>query len=170
MKTENSKSTSEFKIVDATILSLEENATYKDVIPPLEGSEATCWWLRSPGCDSHYAATVCSNGIVNESGHDVLYPGGGVRPAFLVSVPDTSAFDVGDKIQLPNTDYNCTVLDKGDGGLFVLADKIVDCRMFDTESNNWQTSRLKNWLTEYKNQYFKNTDQVEEQENEHDME
>ena len=52
------------------------------------------WWLRSPGFDTDYAASVRSDGTVSNSGDKVYVADNGVRPAFslnLSSIVLTSA-------------------------------------------------------------------------------
>lgn len=47
-----------------------------------------CWWLRSPGHDTDYAAYVFPDGDVNGDGVGVDYDFFGVRPALWVSAED----------------------------------------------------------------------------------
>lgn len=44
------------------------------------------WWLRSPGKEGKYAASVRSNGKIDEDGIDVRGPYVGIRPAIWVSL------------------------------------------------------------------------------------
>ena len=49
--------------------------------------EATCWWwLRSPGCNSYYAANVFIFGDIFHSGYYVHGSGGRVRPALWIEI------------------------------------------------------------------------------------
>jgi len=50
------------------------------------GSEACCWWLRSPGNCSNYATIVYAGGHVDVDGYGVTYASGGVRPALWLKV------------------------------------------------------------------------------------
>jgi hypothetical protein len=51
------------------------------------GGKATCWWwLRSPGYDLIYAASVVDDGYVFEHGYFVNYDYGAVRPALWIDL------------------------------------------------------------------------------------
>jgi hypothetical protein len=56
-------------------------------IAKYNGSEA-CWWLRSPGYYSIYAALVLTDGLVNLGGYDVDFVSvyGGVRPVLWLNL------------------------------------------------------------------------------------
>ena len=47
---------------------------------------ASWWWLRSPGIDTLYAATVYNDGGVNVRGNNVDRSRGGVRPALWLNL------------------------------------------------------------------------------------
>ena len=48
--------------------------------------KGACWWLRSPGNFSDYAAEVIVSGWVYRNGYDVYYDSGGVRPALHLNL------------------------------------------------------------------------------------
>ena len=50
----------------------------------IDSDYITWWWLRSPGMNFQYTATVSIDGSINVSGDYVLGGGGGVRPAIWV--------------------------------------------------------------------------------------
>ena len=50
----------------------------------IDAEVVTWWWLRSPGMNYKYAATVSIDGSINVSGDYVLSGGGGVRPAMWI--------------------------------------------------------------------------------------
>lgn len=53
-----------FTIVDARLLSIEEYAQYKSIIPHVNKD----WWLCSPGTLPNFAAYVYDTGTVRENG------------------------------------------------------------------------------------------------------
>ena len=50
----------------------------------IDGDMAAWWWLRSPGMNFMYAATISIDGSMNISGDYVVSGGGGVRPAIWI--------------------------------------------------------------------------------------
>lgn len=124
------------EINEITLLSVEEAKEIPSRILP---HCSDWWWLRSPGCnqDYAYAAFVYHDGDVNEFGTYVYRCGNAVRPAFRISNLES---ETGDKVMVSKT--LCTVIDKG----LVLADYPVCRHRFDSESNNWETSELKEFI------------------------
>ena len=49
------------------------------------------WWLRSPGGNQNYAASVHSNGYVGLDGYGVSRLGGGLRPALWLNLEAANA-------------------------------------------------------------------------------
>ena len=126
--------------IEITLLSSEEYQRYKKYIPPIDSN---VWWLRDacPGYDS--AACCASNtspyivgGIHNETI--------GVRPVLQINIENNKALQPGDKIRIGSKNFTIIWWD-GDG-LFALCDECIATRRFDTDSNKWETSELKEWL------------------------
>ena len=68
------------------LLSLQELETY---LPRREDRRLDCWWwLRSPGCNLLTAASVYEDGSVYDTGINVHYTDGGVRPAMWYRCQD----------------------------------------------------------------------------------
>ena len=57
---------------------------YTDGNYTVDGRDACWWWLRSPGIDSSYAASVYSDGSIRDYGGDIYYGGRTVRPCIRV--------------------------------------------------------------------------------------
>lgn len=132
----------EYKIKEATLLSVEEYEKYQSLIPFL----GNWWWLRSPGLIQYCATHVNDGGGVSEAGHYVTYGSCAVRPALYIEVSNPENFRAGDKIDLQ--DKKWTVLDVFDVSLYILCDDHIGYHRFDSKSNNWETSELKGWLEE----------------------
>lgn len=94
-------------------------------------------WLRSPGDDQYYAARVSDDGGIFGYGSYVDYDDGAVRPAFKIT---NFNLEIGEKVFVEN--ISCTAIDKN----LILADGCACCYPFDTESNNWKTSKLKKFI------------------------
>lgn len=68
------------------LLNLQELAEY---FPKAEDRAMDCWWwLRSPGCNLLTAASVYEDGSVYDTGINVHYTDGGVRPAMWILLRD----------------------------------------------------------------------------------
>lgn len=50
------------------------------------GKDNCCWWLRSPGYDSRYAADVDIGGSVSNRGGNIDYSNVAVRPALWIDI------------------------------------------------------------------------------------
>lgn len=95
------------------------------------------WWLRSPGNYQLSSALVSFDGVVYEYGLLVYFALYTVRPAFRISNLESK---IGDKIMISKT--WCTIIDEG----LALADSPVCEHRFDSKSNNWESSELKEFI------------------------
>lgn len=120
--------------MDITLLSIEEYDEMKNNIPKLK----CWWWLRSPGRDLNSAAYVDYGGSVGHGGLDVDGDGGAIRPALI---DDYFTIEmIGTKlIMLGNTWTVC-------GKRFAISDNVIGYEKFDSSSNNYETSHIKQWL------------------------
>ena len=132
MKTINLKS-GDYEI---TLLTAEEYEQYKDRIPLVKD----WWWLRSPGYSSSYAAFVYFDGSVDYYGDFVYSSFDAIRPALK---SDILNLHIGESfIALGN---RWVMIDDG----VAISQDVITHRRFDLESNDWETSELKSWLTEW---------------------
>lgn len=121
------------EVDEATLLPVEEARK-------LQKSIRACgewWWLRSPGSDQDRAAYAGYGVAVYEHGSYVRDASIAVRPAFRISNLESK---IGDKIMIGKT--WCTIIDEG----LVLADSPVCEHRFDSKSNNWESSELKEFI------------------------
>ena len=125
--------TGEYEI---TLLTKEEYEAHWEQIPLV----TDWWWLRSPGGNSSYAAYVDIDDSVYERGddvHDDLYA---IRPALksaIINLP------IGEKfIALGN---RWIMIDDG----FAISEDVITHRRYDNKSNDWETSKLKEWLEDW---------------------
>ena len=126
---------------------MEECQRYTSIIPIIEDR----WWSRSPGVNQAHAAFIHSNGNFNKYGRIVNWDDIGVRPALKLNLnladnlfwykPEKL---VGTKIKFGR--YWWTILDSEFGEIYVLCNKLIAKRSFDSKSNDWGKSELKQWL------------------------
>lgn len=83
-----------FQIAEITLLSVDEYQVAKHCIPPMND----WWWLRSPGCNSKYAAYVNIDGWILTNGHRVGITIGAVRPALRILNLQSLGLKIGDQI------------------------------------------------------------------------
>ena len=124
------------KDYEITLLTKEEYERYKERIPLVRD----VWWLRSPGHYDDRASIVLDDGYVNINGYSVDYFLVAVRPALkseLLTLPIGTAF-----IALGN---RWIVVDDG----VAISQDVITHRRYDAESNNWETSELREWLIEW---------------------
>ena len=123
------------KVSEVTLLSIGEWQKAKEIksVPRFIG----WWWLHSPGNYSTLATSVYSSGVTNDYGDDVKYDLGRVRPAF--KIPNLKS-EIGSKIFVENT--LCTVIDTD----YALSDIAVCQHRFDKESNDYETSEIKQFI------------------------
>lgn len=121
------------EVYKITLLSAEEAKEIPSHILP---HCSDWWWLRSPGYDQFIAVGVSYNGQISKYGNFV-FDRYAVRPAFRISNLES---ETGDKVMVSKT--LCTVIDKG----LVLADYPICRHKFDSESNNWESSELKEFI------------------------
>ena len=118
---------------EITLLTVEEYRKYKSTVPNIED----WWWLRSPGNADDRAAYVCPKGAVLSRGDGIRSDDDAVRPALK---SDEIILDVGEQfIALGN---RWTVIGKG----IAISNGIVATHRYDSDSNVWETSELKEWL------------------------
>jgi hypothetical protein len=118
---------------EITLLTVEEYRKYKSAVPNIED----WWWLRSPGNADDRAAYVCPKGAVLSRGDGIRSDDDAVRPALK---SDEIILDVGEQfIALGN---RWTVIGKG----VAISNGIVATHRYDSDSNVWETSELKEWL------------------------
>lgn len=144
----------ECEVMGATILTAEEYERYQHLIPIV----GNWWWLRSPIYNDGGVANVNTNGNVNYANR--TNTNGALRPALILRVVDSKFFNPGDKLEIKGIQY--TVLDISDGSVFVLSDEIIVKRRFDGNSNNWETSELKEYLEDWARREFGLTKEVGE--------
>ncbi|MBP5288889.1 MAG: hypothetical protein J6Z79_03340 [Clostridia bacterium] len=83
------------KIEEITLLSTLEA---REIPPSILEYPACCWWLRTPGKHTSYAATVCYFGCVLTRGHDVSMPNYGVRPALRLRAGEAEELKTGELV------------------------------------------------------------------------
>lgn len=140
------KTEMECKVLEATILTLEEYDRYQHLIPDVEN----WWWLRSPRNYAYGLAHVFTDGTVGSANRAAT--NGGLRPALKLKVGKCKYLAPGDKLELKGAEY--TVMDIADDVVFVLSDEIIARRQFDKTSNQWETSELKEYLENWVEQEF----------------
>ena len=65
---------------------LEKQIPWSDKLIVCDEKQTFWWWLRSPGLNPYYAATVDSAGCVYLSGNGTFRAAGGVRPALWLNL------------------------------------------------------------------------------------
>ena len=133
-------------VLSADLLSLEE--AYK--LPQWILANGYCWWLRSPGiyfdldaninCDSN-ATIVLDMGYASNWGRSIDYDRGGIRPALTVA-------------NLPSLKIGETVEVLGFMAQYVGDNKVLLCEpifegRFDSKSNDYETSEVKQKIDEW---------------------
>jgi tetratricopeptide (TPR) repeat protein len=63
-----------------------ESIAFAESVKEMSGSGQASWWLRSPGINSGFAATVRTNGGVSSRGTIVFFSNTAVRPAMWIIV------------------------------------------------------------------------------------
>ena len=119
-----------------TLLTKEEYNKYGERIPMVKD----WWWLRSPGYYSLYAAYVNFGGSVYDDGSNVHDDSHGVRPALNLT---SLNLPIGEKfVALGN---RWVMIDEN----LAISEDVITHRLYDTESNGWETSKLKPWLEQW---------------------
>lgn len=118
------------------LLSKEEYNKYRDRIPNVN----VRWWLRSPGFDDIFAATVKGNGDVDYFGNAVISEHYGVRPALK---DDNLKSEIGERIV--RCGYTWVVIDNG----LAIAEVPITFKRFDAKSNDYETSEIRRFLLDW---------------------
>ena len=129
-------------ITGVTLLSTEEYEACENFVPMIKG----WWWLRSPGCNSIYAATVNKYGRVMTGGNPVDRTGGIVRPALKIENLTSLNLKPRDKI-IDYVGYNWTVIP--DSMALCNTGDAMHCFRENWKSphaNNYDLSAVKRWL------------------------
>ena len=127
-------------ISEVFLLSADEWEVAIAMVPNVPVESDGWWWLRSQGRNSAYAACVDVGGNVYHRGHSIYYSHNYVRPAFRIPHSISNNYHPGDKVTVLNT--SCTVIASG----VALADNIICQHEFDTESNNYNTSKIRSFI------------------------
>ena len=121
---------------EITLLTVEEYERYKTQIP-----HVNVWcWLRSPGDDQNYAASVFDDSDVYGIVDHVINAFYAVRPALRSEIID---LPIGERISALGNRW--TVINTG----LAISNEVVARKRFDGNSNVWETSELKKWLEEW---------------------
>ena len=121
---------------EITLLTKEEYEAHREQIPPVND----WWWLRSPGDDSNYAAGVRSGGSVYNGGDGVRHDYDAVRPALKSAILN---LPIGEKFNALGNRW--VMIDDG----FAISEDVITHRRYDSKSNDWETSELKEWLEDW---------------------
>lgn len=117
------------------LLSAEEYNKYKSLIPKFG-----CWWWLRPGYLSEYAAGVDYVGDVDSHGYYVDYIDGCVRPALRLK---SSAHPIGSRLM--KYAFPWIVIDSK----LAIAEVPIATHRFDPESNDYQTSEIRQFLLDW---------------------
>jgi len=122
-------------ITEVTLLSKEEWELCKDICP----NYTVWWWLRSPGYAWDHATIVGYFGAVYEEGKPVRFDKSAIRPAFILrdSLP---LLKPGEPVFIGN--IPCTVVTPA----AIFADYSVCLHRFDGDSNDYETSEIKEFI------------------------
>lgn len=131
MKTINLKS-GDYEI---TLLTIEECKSHGGIIPWTDD----CWWLRSPGAGSSLAAYVIYYGDFDYYG-DLVDNSLGIRPALKSKILN---LPIGEKFAAICNRW--VMIDDG----FAISEDVISRRRYDADSNEWETSELKEWLEKW---------------------
>lgn len=136
-----------FKNDEIFLPSIEEYEKYKDVIPKIE----TLWWLRSPGCYSYGATSVNNDGSIYDDGDDVRYSIDAVRPMINLKICYKDIYDkmnirVGTILTLYK--FPWVIIDANKG--IAIAEVPIFFSHFDSESNNYENSDIREALKKWK--------------------
>lgn len=123
------------------LLSNEEYERYKSMIP----SVYCWWWLRSPGLYSDYAACVNDFGDVNYNGDYVYNVISAIRPALRIGDLESSGLEVGKRF----IKYEFPWVYLGDN--IAIAEVPIEFYVFDYESNDYETSGIRQFLEDWLN-------------------
>lgn len=125
--------------IEITLLTSEEYTKYKHIIPLIQDD---WWWLNESVPDFEpIVCCVCYDGTLCGCFCDSQY---GVRPVLKMNIPNHKSLHAGHKIQLGSKMF--TILVWNDSELIALCDEFIAIRKFDSNSNEWETSELKQWL------------------------
>ena len=138
------------------LLSDEEYRYYKKIIPLIPA----VWWLRSFGYNSDYAAVVSATGSIDADGFGIIHDCIGVRPVLnlehLKPKIDITHYP------LINNGFPYRFAWAGAIWRTLEADKIAIAEMpifyseFDGESNNYESSFIRNKLLQWYNSRVSN--------------
>ena len=129
-------------VVEVTLLSAEEYATNKDIIPPTN----KWWWLRSPGTLRFNAVYVRCDGNVGD--RNVNHVGGYIRPALRIRNLKSSNIPTGSKFKLAECTWTVLLDD------LALCDEEIDetCfreHLYTEDANIYEKSDIKKYLEKW---------------------
>ena len=120
-----------FKDDKIFLLSVDEYKKYADKIP-----STPWWWLRSPGCDQNLTYYVYRDGWTDCYGSTVTDDYGCVRPALKhMSTKDKFEWLGATWIRIDENLY--------------IAEMPIAMRRFDAESNDYETSEVRQFLLDW---------------------
>ena len=140
-------------ITGATLLSIEEAGQL-----PLELRKYNnWWWLRSPGKDYDFAASVNTLGTVLYNGDAISSSSDAVRPALQIKNTQSSNLQVGDKFEFGGKEFKVISYNLA----FCVTDIGKCCFRKDwkaADSNDYEKSDVKKFVDEWFNQSVQEND------------
>jgi hypothetical protein len=135
------------KLKEIKILNKAEYKKSRSFIPAINDP----WWLRDFGTSKQYVCCVGTNGNIDAGGLNISNDYVGVRPACVFELdaadfmfwhkPETL---IGTKVEFGANEW--TILDAKNGSVYAVCNSIIEHHRFDSNTNVWEESELKQWL------------------------
>ena len=135
-----------FKDDEIFLLSVDEYKQYKENIPRMN----SWWWLRSPGSFGIDAAIVDYDGSVHYYGYVVDIDLACVRPALKYSNLKSEISESKKENCFIWNEIRWTIIDKEKE--IAIAEMPIAFMMFDNDSNDYETSEIREFLKKWKDE------------------
>lgn len=129
-----------FNNIQITLLTSAEYEKHKSIIPLINSD----WWWLKDVYHKYRGSVHC----VNDNGaldyYYRCYYFSGVRPVLKMDLANIKSLHPGEHIRIGSKSF--TILSWEADELVALCDEFIDTRRFNADSNEWETSELKQWL------------------------
>lgn len=125
------------------LLSTEEYQKYQEKIPHI----GCWWWLRSPGENPYYVASVSTGGLVYCPGRYTIFNCNAVRPALRYSNLESQIIKSKKSNCFIWNEVRWVILDEE--AEIAISEMPIAFDKFDDNSNDYSTSHIRKWLLDW---------------------